>query len=224
MPALNDRYKTVRRRVLIEFPSIYSTYKELLRMPVKIIHPDHVEIVGLGHVLLTSPHTTSPDADLYTGPIVEEAALTSRSFAVIGKVTRDFLDLNRIQSAQSEFRKSIESFIEEDGIRYLLDIRGKTEPGVSIGPPSGQTSSDSTTELVRSRLVKDFAVSLNNEFKGLEPGTIVPSYSRKDAKGEFVVETIEIEFGHEERQFQREKVILDVSEIVDILNARLATP
>src|SRR5712664_5021914 len=114
-------------------------------MPVKIIHPDHVEIVGLGHVLLTAPHIASPDADLHTGTIVEEAALTSRSYAVIGKVSREFLDLNRLQSAQSEFRKSIESFIAEDGIRYLLEIRGKKEPGVNIGTPSGQESPDSTT-------------------------------------------------------------------------------
>jgi hypothetical protein len=191
---------------------------------VKIIHPDHVEIVGLGRVLLTAPHTASPDADLYMGPIVEEAALTSRSFAVIGKVSRDFLDLNRIQSAQSEFGKSIENFIAEDGIRYLLEIRGKKEPGVNIRTPSGQTSPDSTTELVKSRLVKDFVVTVNNELRGLGPGITAPSYSSKDEKGEFVVENIQIEFGHEERLFQREKVILDVSEIVDILNARLAAP
>jgi len=193
-------------------------------VPVKIIHPDHVEIVGLGRVLLTAPHAASPEADLFTGPIVEEAALTSRSFAVIGKVSRDFLDLNRIQSAQSEFRRSVESFIAEDGIRYLLEILGKKEPGVNVGTASGQASSDSATELVRSRLIKDFAVTVNNEFKGPEPGGMVASYSRKNGKGEFVVEAIQIEFGHEERQFQREKVILDVSEIADILNARLAAP
>ena len=190
-------------------------------MPVKIIHPDHVEIVGLGRVLLTAQHTASPDADLYTGPIVEEAALTSRSFAVIGKVSREFLELNRLQSAQSEFRKSVENFIAEDGIRYLLNIRGKREPGVNIGTTAEQASSDSTIELVRSRLIKDFAVKVNNEFKGLESGSMVTTYSRKDAKGDFVVDTVQVEFGHEERQFQREKVILDVSEIVDILNARL---
>jgi len=189
-------------------------------MPVKIIHPDHVEIVGLGHVLLTAPHTASSDADLHTGPIVEEAALTSRSYAVIGKVSREFLDLNRIQSAQSEFRKSIEGFIAEDGIRYILDIRGKEEPGVDIGTAVGQTRSDSTTELVRSRLVKDFTVKVTNEYKG-EPGSMVTRYNRKDANGNFVVETIQVDFGHDERQFQRENVITDISEIADILNARL---
>ena len=190
-------------------------------MPVKIIHPDHVEIVGLGHVLLTGPHVASRDADIHTGPIVEEAALTARSYAVIGKVSREFLDPNRIQSAQSEFRKSIEGFLAEDGIRYLLDIRGKRELGVEIGIAAGQSCSDSTTDLVKSRLVKDFTVKMNSEYKGDESGSIVTSYNRKDAKGNFVVETIQVEFGNEERQFRREKVISDISEIVDILNARL---
>jgi hypothetical protein len=218
--AFNDRYKTVRRRVLIQFqPLLYIRGAE--GVPVKIIHPDHVEIVGLGRVLLTAPHAASPDADLYAGSIVEEAALTSRSYAVIGKVSKDFLDLNKIQSAKSEFRKGIETFIAEDGIRYVLDIRGKMEPGVDIRTAVGQTSSPSTTELVRSRLVKDFTVRVNDEYKKLETGDVVPSYNYKDAKGDIVVETIEIEFGQDERQSQREKVIRDISEIVDILNARL---
>jgi len=190
-------------------------------MPVKIIHPDHVEIVGLGHVLLMAPHIASPDADLHTGTIVEEAALTSRSYAVIGRVSREFLELNRIQSAQSEFRKSIEGFIAEDGIRYVLDIRGKKEPGVNIETAAGRTCSDSTTQLVRSRLVKDFTVNVNSEYKGVESGSVVTSYNSKDAKGNFVVETIQVEFGHEERHFQREKVISDISEIADILDGQL---
>src|SRR6266849_4093311 len=190
-------------------------------MPVKIIHPDHVEIVGLGRVLLTAPHATSVDADLHAGQIVEEAALTSRSFAVIGKVDKEFLDWNRIQSAQSEFRKGIEGFVSEDGIGYILDIHGKKEPGVEIGTVAGSTCSDSTTELVRSRLIKDFTVNVNSEYKGDEPGSVITSYNRRDAKGNFAVETIQIRFGHEERQLLREKVIMDISEIADILKARL---
>ena len=190
-------------------------------MPVKIIHLDHLEIVGLGRVLLTAPHATSVDADLHTGQIVEEAALTSRSFAVIGKVDKEFLDWNRIQAAQSEFRKGIEGFVSEDGIRYILDIHGKKEPGVEIGVVAGRTCSDSTTELVRSRLVKDFTVNVNSEYKGDEPGSVITSYNRRDPKGNFAVETIQIRFGHEERQLLREKVIMDISEIADILNARL---
>jgi len=129
--------------------------------------------------------------------------------------------MNKIQSAKLELRKGIETFIAEDGIRYILDIHGKIEPGVDIRTTVGQTSSPSTTELVRSRLVKDFTVRLNDEYKELETGDVVPSYESKDAKGDFVVETIEIEFGQDERQFQREKVISGLCEIADILNARL---
>src|SRR5438552_892915 len=128
-------------------------------MPVKIIHPNHVEIVGIGHVLLIAPHATGPDADLHTGQIVEEAALTSRSFAVIGKINREFFDMNRIQSAQSEFRKGIEGFVSEDGIRYILDIRGKKEPGVNIETAVRQTCYDSTTDLEKATLVKDITVT-----------------------------------------------------------------
>ena len=62
---------------------------------------------------------------------------------------------------------------------------------------------------------------MNKEFVKLEPGSIVTSYNQKDERGDFVVETIQIDFGHEERQYQREKVIRDISEIADILNARL---
>ncbi len=191
-------------------------------MPVKIIHPDHVEIVGVGHVLLTASHAANPDAEVHTGSIVEEAALTSRCFAVIGKVSREFLELNRIQFAQSEFKKSIEGFIAEDGIRYLLNIHGKKGPGVDIGTVAGQACSESTIELVRSRLAKDFMVKVNSEYKGVEHGSITTSYGPQDTKGDFIVESIQIGFGDEERQFQREKVIRDVSEIADILNARLA--
>ena len=190
-------------------------------MPVKIIHPDHMEIVGLGHVLLTAPHASSPEADNHTGSIVEEAALTSRSYAVIGKVSKEFLDLHRIQAAHSEFRKGVAAFIEEDGIRYLLDIHGKKDPGVDVKTSPGLTSSDSTTGLVTSRLAKDFTVNVIEEFAKLEPGSVVSTYSRKSATGDFLLETVQIDFGQEERQFQREKVISDVSEIADILNSRL---
>ena len=70
-------------------------------------------------------------------------------------------------------------------------------------------------------MVKDFTVKVNNQYKGVDSGSVVTSYNRKDAQGNFIVETLQIEFGHEERQFQREKVISDISEIADLLNARL---
>ncbi|HEV2120198.1 MAG TPA: hypothetical protein VGS11_08880 [Candidatus Bathyarchaeia archaeon] len=193
-------------------------------MPVKIIHPDHIEIMGLGRVLLTAPPATSSDADLHMGSIVEEAALTSRSHAVIGKVNREFLDPNRIQSVQTELRRSIEEFITEDGIRYILEIQGKREPGVDIRTVAAQTSSDSTIELVRARLVNDFNVGANPENKSDKHTGTDTSHGKKNADDNLSsVEQIQIQFGHEERHFLREKVIRDISEIADILNGQLAS-
>jgi hypothetical protein len=206
---------------LIQFPSIYSTY-EVDEVPVKIIHSDHVEIIGVGRVLLAAPHATSPESDLHTGTIVEEAALTSRSYAVIGKVNKEFLDSNRIQSAQSELRKSIDRFVAEDGIRYVLVIHGKEEPGVDITTVDGSSGSESTTELVKSMLINDFTVSVNKEDKDTITGGVGTGYNDEGAKGDSVaVEKIHVRFGAEERQFQRERVIRDISEIADILNARV---
>jgi hypothetical protein len=190
-------------------------------MPVKIVHPNHVEIVGLGRVLITAPHASTANSDLHTGSIVEEAALTSRSFAAIGKVNRDFMDPDRLQSAESELRKGIENFKAEDGIRYHLDIHGKMEPGVTIRTPLGSVCSDSTMELVKLRLAKDFSLTVSSDTTTQRSTSPLSSPNPEGAKDDSTVETVKIEFGPEERQFQREKVISDISEIADILNAKL---
>ena len=74
---------------------------------------------------------------------------------------------------------------------------------------------------MKSRLVEDVTVTAVGGNKGDEPGSAILSYGRKDPTENFPVETIQIQFGLEERQFLREKVIRDISEIADILNARL---
>src|SRR5712692_4305986 len=118
-------------------------------MPLKITRADHVEFMGEGYVLLTAPHAAGPEADLHTGQIVEDAALVSRSCAVIGKVSREYLDLTKIQAARTEFRKSIDTLLANNGIRIIFDIHGKKDPGVDIGTALGETASEETTNLVR---------------------------------------------------------------------------
>ncbi|HZY47424.1 MAG TPA: hypothetical protein VFE96_06470 [Candidatus Bathyarchaeia archaeon] len=191
-------------------------------MPVKIIHPNHLEIVGSGKVLLTTPHAASIDADIYAGTIVEEVALTSRSFAVIGKVKGEFQDPSKALSAQSEFEKSIEGFVTDDGVKFRLEIRGRKEPGVEIRTAVGEVCSDSTLELVRSRLAKDFAVNVNSN------GEVGRSWANQDnnskeSRTDALVEIVRVEFGPDERQFQKERVINNLSEIVDLLNAQFAS-
>ena len=191
-------------------------------VPIKIIRPDHVELVGMGYVLLTAPHAAGPDADLHTGQIVEDAALTSRSFALVGKISRDYIDLNRIQSARTEFRESINALIDDSGIKCILDIHGKKEPGVDIGTALGKTCTESTTNLVRTLLAKDFPVTVNQKFMGLKPGSIVTTYEKTSQDGQFLVEAVQIEFGHEERNLERDKVVTNIAELVALLNAKLA--
>ncbi len=190
-------------------------------MPFKIIRPDHTELLGTGYVLLTAPHAAGPEADLHTGQIVEDAALVSRAYAVIGKISREYIDLNRVQAARTEFRKSIDTLLEDNGIRCILDIHGKKEPGVEIGTAQGKTCSQSTADLLRDHLSRNFAVRMNQEYMGEKPGSIVTTYGKTDSSGKFVVEAVQIEFGHEERKSEREKVISDIAELVGLINVKL---
>src|SRR5690242_10722498 len=100
-------------------------------MPVKIVHLNHIEIMGFGKVLLATSSTTSA-GDLHMGQIVEEAALTARAFAVIGKPTRNSSEIQETGPRDQDLRKAIEGFLVEDGIRYVLEFEGRAEPGVEV--------------------------------------------------------------------------------------------
>ncbi len=147
--------------------------------------------------------------------------MASRAYAMIGKISREYLDLNRIQAARTDFRKSIDTLIEENGIKCILDIHGKKEPGVDIGTALGKACSEDTADLVRSFLSNDFAVTVNAKYQGLKPGSIVTTYERTDSNGQFLVQTVQIEFGHEERSWERDKVVNDIAELVGLLNVKL---
>ncbi len=190
-------------------------------MPLKIIRPDHVEFVGEGYVLLTAPHATGLEADLHTGQIVEDAALIARSCAVIGKISREYVDLNRIQAARTEFRRSIDTLLADNGIRLVLDIHGKKDPGVDIGTALGETASEETTNLVREWLSRDFAVNVNEKYRGIEPSNIVTTYGKRKNDGSFASEALQIEFGHEECTYKRDKVVDDIAELVTLANRKL---
>lgn len=190
-------------------------------MPLKIIRPDHIEFLGRGCVLLTAPHAAGPDADLHTGQIVEDAALVSGSYAVIGKISREYVDLNRIQAARTEFRESIDSLLADNGIKCVLDIHGKRDPGVDIGTAMGQTASEATTNIVVTRLSKSFTVKVNEKYLGEKPGSIVTTCGKKDTSGQFLVEALQIEFGHHERKSERDRVVEDLAELVALINMKL---
>src|SRR5947209_9824900 len=102
-------------------------------MPLKIIQPHHTEVVGEGLVLLFSPHTTTSKRDLYTGQIVEEAALLSKSWAIIAKERKQLQGRDETQSADANLdKKSVQDFVEEYEIKCVITISGAAEPGITI--------------------------------------------------------------------------------------------
>src|SRR5207249_9654166 len=100
-------------------------------MPVKIIHPDHTQVVGKGLVLLSSPHITTSKRDLYTGQIVEEAALLSKSWAIIAKESKQLQGEAEARLAMSDSDKSVRDFVDEYGVKCLIAISGTA--GSEIG-------------------------------------------------------------------------------------------
>jgi len=146
--------------------------------------------------------------------------LTSRSFAVIGKMNSGLSEPDKIESARTDLRNGIEEFVSEDKIRYVIDIRGKRESGIDVCASPDRTCTASTFELVRSMLAKDFLVTLRADEGGVASGSAIFDFSRKSDDGRFLVESVRLEIGPEERQFQKEKVISDISEIAEILNSR----
>lgn len=186
-------------------------------MPLKIIRPDHLEIIGTGFVLLTAPHAASPHADLHTGRIVEDTALLAKCYALIGKVSREYEDLNRIESAKSHFRESISRTIQDNKIRCIIDVHGKHESGVEIGTAKGQTATETTTLIIQNILSRDFKqVTLNQRFSGHEQGTIITTYGENMDQSN--IEAVQLEFGHEERTFQKTLIVNSLADIVGILN------
>lgn len=190
-------------------------------MPIKILRPDHTELVGTGHVLLTAPHAADSQTSLYTGKIVEDAALASRAYAAIGKVSNAYSDSERLHTARTELRKSIDNTVDENAIKCILDIHGKQEPGVEIGPGLGATCADETVSLVTSFLSTDFKVTIDNEHHEAKPGDAQISYERRDGKGAFTVQSVQLILGGEEREMQRDKLVDKLAELVGLLNARL---
>lgn len=152
---------------------------------------------------------------------MEDSALLAKCYAVIGKISRDYLDLNRMESANSDFRGAIETLLDEEGVKYILDIHGKRDPGVEIGTAIGETASESTTRIVEEILTKTFKVTLNEHYKGMVLGNIVTTYNTKSAEGRFSLEALQIEFGEEERTLQRENIITSIALIVSALNNKL---
>jgi len=190
-------------------------------MPVKIIHPDHTEVVGEGLVLLSSPHITTSKRDLYTGQIVEEAALLSKSWAIITKEKKQPQTGDETQSADANFEKSIQDFVEEYGIKCVIAISGAAEPGITIKGQGDASGFEEILDIIRSGLEPHFNVNpevdqTGNRVLGLQGNDKGAVNSSAQS-----VQIFQIELGPEERSFRKDQIVNSVVDIVGLINAKL---
>lgn len=176
--------------------------------------------MGVGVVLLSSPHTTGAGKDLYTGPIVEEAALLSKSWAIIAKPTKPLEGGDETQSATLDLDKGVLDFVEEYGIRCVISVGGTTEPGITLKSQADGSESEEILDIIKSGLEPHFSInttpdeSENNmlRLRSRDTGNDSSSHS---------VYRVQLELGPEERSFRKDQIVNSLADIVGLINAKL---
>ena len=189
-------------------------------MPVKIIHPDHTEVVGEGLVLLFSPHITTSKRDLFTGQIVEEAALLSKSWAIVAKERKQLQGRDETQSADATLEKSVRDFVEGYGIKCVIAIRGAAEPGITVKSQGDGSESEEILDIIRSGLEPHFSVNIDVDQSGNRVLGLQGNDRGADNSSAQSVQIIQIELGPEERSFRKDQIVNSVADIVGLINAK----
>ncbi len=182
-------------------------------MPIKILHSNHVELVGTGYVLLTSPHKSSP-VEIYPGNLVEDTALSSRAYAIIGKNNPTTND-EPVNAALGEITERINEIVKENGIKCILEIHSKQEPGIYIQTGEGKTCSEETATLILNQLSKNYRVTIDQQPQA--PSGQSPTITGK----KFVLQTVSVSIGSDDLALNRDKLVDQLAELVGMLNVRL---
>jgi hypothetical protein len=174
-------------------------------MPIKIIQGSHREIVGEGVILLTSPPTTSNLGELYTGEIVEEAALLSRAHALIENERKNTSD-SQLSDIISEFNATRATIVDDFGIKLEFAILGKKETGIEV-----QSAEVKIVELLKAKFRDDFNMKTN-----------LPENLDQENRPKKLA-TVRLLLGPEERGLRRDAVVSKTAELVGLLNATLGS-
>ncbi len=178
-------------------------------MPLKITSENYSEIIGRGAILVANSPRTNQLGELWTGKIVEEVALLSKSHAIVGTEPKESESSIR-ESLASEFAADTRKFLEEFNIKYTFVIIGKNEPGVEIECPMLAPEREEILTIFNDRLASDFElrITVGNE----------DNQETRLVKG---VPTLTIALGPEERSFRKDQVVSRLADIVSIVNAKL---
>jgi hypothetical protein len=188
-------------------------------MPLKIIHPRHTEVMGTGLVLISSPPVKGPKRDLYTGQIAEEVALLSRSWAIIAREIKQDQEEDKALQAGSDFIKSVQSFVEEHGIKCIITIVGTMEPGIVIKGYPDDSGSEEILEIVRSGLEPHFSMSSSTENAGNEFAKVANKGT--EAAPNHALPIVRLGLGPDERGFMKDQFVNSIADTVGLINTRL---
>ena len=194
---------------------------QISQMPLKIIHPDHTEVIGAGVVLLSSPHTTAARRDLYTGLIVEEAALLSKSWAIIAKDSKPTQSGDETHSAKPDLDKGVQDFVKEYGIRCVISIGGTGEPGITLKSQTDGSESEEILDIIKSGLEPHFSINTAADLSENRLSRSRTNDARRDDSSIHSVHVIQLEFGSEERSFRKDQIVNSFADIVGLINMKL---
>ena|SRR6267378_803251 len=188
-------------------------------MPLKIVHPQHTEVMGTGLVLISSPPVIGQKGDLNAGQIVEEVALLSRSWAFIAREIKQDQEGDKVLQAGSDFDKSVQTFVREYGIKCIIMIVGTSGPGIMIKGYPDDSRSEEILEIVRSGLEPHFSTNSTMERAG-NGSARVTNQGVEDASGH-TLPIVRLELGPDERGFMKDQFVNTIADIIALINTRL---
>ena len=188
-------------------------------MPLKIIHPQHTEVMGTGLVLISSPPVIGQKGDLNAGQIAEEVALLSRSWAIIAREIKQDQEGDKVLQAGSDFDKSVQTFVREYGIKCIITIVGAIEPGIMIKGYRDDSRSEEILEIVRSGLEPHFSTNSTTEHAG-NGSARVTNQGAEDASGQ-TLPIVRLELGPDERGFMKDQFVNSITDIIGLINTGL---
>ena len=176
-------------------------------MPLKIVRGNHREIIGRGAVLLMCPPSTPKNEELYTGSIVEETALLSKSHALIEREREQPRDLQTSQNDVTDFQASMKELVDEFQIKLILMIVGSEEPGIGLLVGQNVVDTDRVIALVKQKL-GEFNLRIDETVTTKEASITE-------------VRSIQLGLGPDERGFKRDQVISSIVDLIGQINVLL---
>ena len=176
-----------------------------------IITYGYKELKGKIPVLVTAPHATPPNSDMYTGEIVQKLAEKTGAWGLVSTISRNEIDYNRVWGRGTPFRKRINDLIKKRKIKYILDIHGMKDRGlgdVELGTKMGTSASPDFISKLKEAFEKE-GIKCNIESIGFTGGDIIEYHSNPP-----FVEAVQIEISRTLREYHREKIVDVLSKFI----------